>query len=836
VGTASSYRINGEITFAFNEDPDSTPFNRTIFPNEDDTAGVTLLPQDKPITPTLPPTPPPTPTPTNAPPVITSDGGGTVAYLNADENQVEAANVDATDVNKDTLIYSISGGADAGLFKMTASNGRIRFLVAPDYEKPLDANKDRTYEVEVTVSDGSLSDKQMLYIGLTNLADENLPPDIVSDGGNATATLQAKENQTAVTTVLAVDAVGTVLTYSLTGGTDAAKFSINPTSGVLTFVTAPDYEVPTDSDKNNVYNVIVTVSDGSLTDTQTLQVNVVDMGGENLPPSITNPSAVTYLENATSTVLDLTAADNKDTEGNGLVYALSGAVDDVLFTLNATTGELSFKKPPDYEKALDANTDNAYIVGIRVCDSQAACADRVVIITVQDVDEDNDKDGLMDSVEKVVGTDPWKADTDGDGIGDKEEVSDPTEPLDHDKDGVIDALDADDDNDGIATRYEMPDSNGDGNPSDASDSDKDGKPDYLDTDDDNDTVLTRYEKPDVNADGNPSDAQDTDHDSKPDYLDTDDDNDGSPTATEKPDPNSDGNPLDAVDNNANGLPAYLDIEEDFLVTVQLRVMLQGPYNATTGLMSNELRQQAVMPLLQPYGELKTAFGYVDSGSTVSPFDYHGTETVSPSVWDASGKDAPVDWLLIELRDKFDPTVRVAAMAAVLQRDGDVVDAVTGSKTLQLFNVIDGDYYVVVRHRNHLGVMTNAPISLKTPPELIDFTHPATKVYGGLNTRLQNASIALLWAGDTNNSGTIIVTGPGSDGSVILGAILVSPDNKLVNTAFRLIGYYSTDLNMDGAALFTGPRNDTNVLLGNVLMHPGNLSYSNNYIITGSIPR
>jgi hypothetical protein len=66
--------------------------------------------------------------------------------------------------------------------------------------------------------------------------------------------------------------------------------------------------------------------------------------------------------------------------------------------------------------------------------------------------------------------------------------------------------------------------------------------------------------------------------------------------------------------------------------------------------------------------------------------------------------------------------------------------------------------------------------------------------------------------------------------------LVSPDNKLVNTAFRLIGYYSTDLNMDGAALFTGPRNDTNVLLGNVLMHPGNLSYSNNYIITGSIPR
>ncbi len=303
-----------------------------------------------------------------------------------------------------------------------------------------------------------------------------------------------------------------------------------------------------------------------------------------------------------------------------------------MFLLNALTGELSFKKPPDYEKPLDANADNAYIVGVRVCDSQAACADRVVIVSVQNVDEDSDNDGLLDSLEKVLGTDPLKADTDGDGVADKAEINDPTKPLDSDKDGVIDALDADDDNDGIPTRFEMPDANGDGNPADARDSDADGKPNYLDADDDNDTVLTRFEMPDPNGDGNLADARDTDADSKPDYLDTDDDNDGSPTATEKPDPNGDGNPADAVDNNANHIAAYLDVEEDFLVTVQLRVLLQGPYDPTTGLMNNELRQQGIVPLLQPYGDLKTAFGYVDSGGTVSPFGYYGKETAVPAVW------------------------------------------------------------------------------------------------------------------------------------------------------------------------------------------------------------
>ena len=57
---------------------------------------------------------------------------------------------------------------------------------------------------------------------------------------------------------------------------DAALFNINASTGSLSFNTAPDYEAPTDTDHNNSYIVQVRVSDGSLTDIQTLTVNIAN--------------------------------------------------------------------------------------------------------------------------------------------------------------------------------------------------------------------------------------------------------------------------------------------------------------------------------------------------------------------------------------------------------------------------------------------------------------------------------------------------------------------------------------------------------------------------------
>jgi len=89
------------------------------------------------------------------------------------------------------------------------------------------------------------------------------------------------------------------------------------------------------------------------------------------------------------------------------------------------------------------------------------------------LDPDSDNDGLNDGWEVAHGTDPYNADSDRDGVPDGIEAG----YGDTDGDGLINALDPDDDGDGIATRDE--DANHNGDPTD-DDTDGDGIPDYLD--------------------------------------------------------------------------------------------------------------------------------------------------------------------------------------------------------------------------------------------------------------------------------------------------------------------------------------------------------------------
>jgi len=159
-------------------------------------------------------------------------------------------------------------------------------------------------------------------------------------------------------------------------------------------------------------------------------------------------------------------------------------------------------------------------------------------------DQDTDGDGLFDLVEGRLGTDPRNPDTDGDGINDGTEVEpDVSRPTNTDGDADINALDPDDDNDGIPTREERPggrDANTDG----------DANPDHLDPDDDGDTIPTREERPGgVN--------RDTDMDARPDHLDPDDDNDTIPTATEAMLDTTAGDDFDG-----DGTPSYRDLDSD----------------------------------------------------------------------------------------------------------------------------------------------------------------------------------------------------------------------------------------------------------------------------------
>ena len=102
----------------------------------------------------------------------------------------------------------------------------------------------------------------------------NQAPVITSNGGGASAAIVVAENTSAVTTVTSSDPDGPAPTYSIVGGDDQARFGIDASSGALRFLVPPNFEAPTDAGANNVYDVIVRASDGSLNADQTIAVTV----------------------------------------------------------------------------------------------------------------------------------------------------------------------------------------------------------------------------------------------------------------------------------------------------------------------------------------------------------------------------------------------------------------------------------------------------------------------------------------------------------------------------------------------------------------------------------
>ena len=219
----------------------------------------------------------------------------------------------------------------------------------------------------------------------------NDAPVITSDGGGASASLSIAENSTAVTTVTSTDVDGGIPVYSLAGGADAAKFTINSSTGALSFNVAPDYENPTDVGGNNVYDVIVQVSDGNGgTDTQAIDVTVTPVNDND--PVITSANAANVAENTTS-VLTVTATD-ADLPAQTVTYSITGGADQGKFSINGTTGELTFQAAPDYENPTDADTNNVYAVQVTANDGAGRTVNQTINVTVTPV---NDNDPVITS-------------------------------------------------------------------------------------------------------------------------------------------------------------------------------------------------------------------------------------------------------------------------------------------------------------------------------------------------------------------------------------------------------------------------------------------------------
>ena len=318
-------------------------------------------------------------------PAITSDGGGTTAGVSIAEGTAAVTTVAASDADGDTPTYAISGGADELLFSIDATSGALTFQAAPDYEAPADADTNNAYIVEVTATDGTHATTQTITVTVTNV---NEAPAITSDGGGATAAVNVGENGTAVTTVTATDSDLDELTYSISGGADELLFSIDATSGALTFQSAPDFESPTDADANNTYLVEVTVTDdgtGNLADSQTITVTVTNVN-DNAPAIASNGGGTTAGVSIAEGTAAVTTVAASDADGDTPTYAISGGADELLFSIDATSGALTFQAAPDYEAPADADTNNAYIVEVTATDGTHATT-QTITVTVTNMNE-----------------------------------------------------------------------------------------------------------------------------------------------------------------------------------------------------------------------------------------------------------------------------------------------------------------------------------------------------------------------------------------------------------------------------------------------------------------
>jgi Beta-propeller repeat len=230
------------------------------------------------------------------------------------------------------------------------------------------------------------------------------------------------------------------------------------------------------------------------------------------------------------------------------------------------------------------------------------------------------------------------------------------------------------------------------------------------------------------------------------------------------------------------------------VLVAPKVMLGGAYVSGTGQMRDDLRVAGLVPLTEPY----TALGYTYVGTA------GGTTTAAALA--VVGSNAIVDWVIVELRNAATPAAIVASRSALVQRDGDVV-ALDGTSAIT-FSVANGNYYVALRHRNHLGVMTAASVALGTTTSVVDLSLLSTATFG-TGAREDAAGVQVIRSGNVLRDTELKYVGANNDRDPILVNVGGTTPNNVT------AGYSGADVNMDGVVKYIGINNDRDPTLVNV---------------------
>ena len=272
--------------------------------------------------------------------------------------------IQASDVEGDSISYALAG-ADFSHFSLDSSSGELAIIAPLDYESPLDATSDNSYELEINASDGLNSAVQAFTVNLSDLNDET--PQATSPQSLALE-LSSISLGVAIYTVTASDAdAGDQLSYSHSGA-DASHFSLDSRSGDLRFIVLPSGAAsePIDANGDSVYELDISVSDLALNSSSfELSIAVADDIGS-APEFAVVSASVGFDENGVGAVYTAQASDADD---DVLIYSIAG-VDSSLFTIDSASGELSFISPPDYDIPLDYDSNNIYQLSITASDGE----------------------------------------------------------------------------------------------------------------------------------------------------------------------------------------------------------------------------------------------------------------------------------------------------------------------------------------------------------------------------------------------------------------------------------------------------------------------------------
>ena len=480
----------------------------------------------------------------NSAPVLNNPGA-----LSVLEGAQAVTTLTATDVDNDSLTFSITSSGDGGVF-VISSTGALTFAQVPDFETAGDANADNEYELTVQVSDGALSASQSITVSVTD-AFEGRVVDAPISGAAVFVDLNGNNEQDADEPSGVTDANGFfgVAQFVPTAGT-AAKVISKGGTDTKTGQALPELalisDVPADLTKSANVTPLTTVV-ASVATPEAKAAVLIAMGISGSPEDLLTNDGWAAAEGGDETakanqrvnqqvgLLLQTAASIADDgdEATDISVALAQSVAKQVASVAEAQGTIDLTASETIQTLL---TDAAQeTVPTLVIEAAVFSAVSASLATVNTVVADASLDPLSDAANDIVlsaqntlqtsvaavvagdvSVDSFATDTGAANLFENIVVA--ADAPDNDGDGISDALDPDDDNDGVRDSV-------DAFPLDKTetlDTDADDVGNNADTDDDADGVADTADAFPLNA----SESLDTDGDGIGNRADTDDDGDG----------------------------------------------------------------------------------------------------------------------------------------------------------------------------------------------------------------------------------------------------------------------------------------------------------------------